>query len=324
MSYHQVQLTSEVLESLAARMGEGNLSERMRKQASHVACFEYQARGIMKLERHMHLYKNVGRTLKMMGLWEAGHRAFLDIQLRENEVVLPGLPPAFDGYQILQMSDLHIDIDPELPGAIIKAIQGVDCDIVVSTGDYRNRTLYDHRKAMRMMSEVCAVIDKPHYAILGNHDFVEEAPELETMGMQLLLNESLPLKVPGSDAEVWLIGVDDPHFYQTDDLARAMEPVPLESTKILAAHSPDIYLEATQAGIDLLLCGHTHGGQLCLPGGHAVVNFSTAPRKTLKDRWEHEGMQAYTSRGTGGCQLPLRWNCPAEVTRHTLRCTASK
>ena len=95
--------------------------------------------------------------------------------------------------------------------------------------------------------------------------------------------------------------------------------IPDESVSLLLAHSPEIYRHAAYVGFDVMMCGHTHGGQICLPGGIALTFNSSAPRFTGVGAWSYALMQGYTSAGTGSSVVPARFNCPPEVTLHHLR-----
>ena len=88
---------------------------------------------------------------------------------------------------------------------------------------------------------------------------------------------------------------------------------------MLLSHTPELYRQAAHAGFDLMLCGHTHGGQICLPGGVPVLTNADCPRRYCAGRWRHHRMHGYTSRGTGVSMVDVRLNCPPEVTLHRLR-----
>jgi len=141
-------------------------------------------------------------------------------------------------------------------------------------------------------------------------------PALEDMGYQLLLNEMAPLERNGK--KLYLAGVDDAHFYKAHNLHRAGDDIPVGAISILLSHTPEIWREAAHAGYDLFLCGHTHGGQICLPGGIPVTLDSGCPRHLGRGYWQVNGMQGYTSPGAGTSVLNVRLNCPPEVTIHTL------
>ena len=88
---------------------------------------------------------------------------------------------------------------------------------------------------------------------------------------------------------------------------------------ILLSHTPEIYRQAAHAGFDIMLSGHTHGGQICLPGGIAVTLDSVLPRRLGSGAWRHGGMTGYTSKGAGCSIIPVRFNCPPEITLHHLK-----
>jgi predicted MPP superfamily phosphohydrolase len=143
------------------------------------------------------------------------------------------------------------------------------------------------------------------------------APAMEAMGMRMLFNECETLTRGGE--QIYLAGVDDPHFYRADDIAKAASQIPAEVFSILLSHTPETYAEAAAHGFDLMLSGHTHGGQLCLPGGIPIKLEAVLPRALGAGAWRHESLVGYTSVGVGTSLLPVRLNCPPEVTLHRLR-----
>jgi predicted MPP superfamily phosphohydrolase len=144
-------------------------------------------------------------------------------------------------------------------------------------------------------------------------------PILEAGGMRMLLNEHTCIERNG--ARLWIAGVDDPHYYETDNLEKAMDGIPPDDFTILLAHSPEIVRNAAFAGVDLYLCGHTHAGQICLPGGRPIVTNSKCPPDRRAGVWKFEGMTGYTSRGAGTSSVGVRFNCPPEITVHRLKKT---
>jgi predicted MPP superfamily phosphohydrolase len=153
--------------------------------------------------------------------------------------------------------------------------------------------------------------------ILGNHDFLEIVPTLERLGLRMLLNERVSI-VRGS-AEIVVAGVDDPHFYGTHDLARALGSVGKDrSFTVLLAHSPEIVADAEKMGVGLYLCGHTHGGQICLPGGLPIIANASCGFRFNSGAWSSGRMRGYTSRGTGFSTAAARFFCPPEIALHTL------
>ena len=177
--------------------------------------------------------------------------------------------------------------------------------------------LSEHSGATVATIDILAELEQPKFAILGNHDFLAKVPVMEAAGIRFLLNEHILLR--RGEAELCLIGIDDPNFFKTHNLERALDGAPPDATKVLLSHAPQTCTMAEEKGIDLLIAGHTHGGQICLPGGYLIMHDRSAPRHILSGAWREGKLQGYTSRGTGCSGLPVRLNCPAEVTLHTLR-----
>jgi predicted MPP superfamily phosphohydrolase len=141
-------------------------------------------------------------------------------------------------------------------------------------------------------------------------------PGLEALGWRVLLNEAAPWRRGG--AELWIAGVDDDHTYHAADIARARAAVPRDACALLLSHTPATYHAAAAAGFAGILSGHTHGGQICLPGGLALY-CSDTPRWLLRGPWAYRGLSGYTSRGAGASNVAARFFCPPEITRHTLQ-----
>lgn len=240
--------------------------------------------------------------------------------VRDLTLKISALPWAFDGYSIVHLSDLHVDSVPGLAESVSIALAGLQADLVLITGDYRFRTEGPCDEVWPGMRRILSHISPRDgcFGILGNHDSSDMASPLEDLGIQLLINDAVHI-VRGSDS-IWLAGVDDSYDYRTHDLARALESVPGASCQILMAHTPDLYEQASLAGVDLYLCGHTHAGQVRLPIIGSVIQNSDAPRKYTHGYWRHADMHGYTSAGIGCSMLPIRFNCPPEIVRLTLRC----
>jgi len=307
---------------LAERMGRKTLERRIRKQASLWAREVHQGKGFFMLEGIIPMDALVWHSLELAGLDQVGKRNFLDVQVVQNEVFLPQLPPQFDGFRLMQLADLHLDLDTTLVDIIIKKIDGLEYDVAVLTGDYHNKIAQKHDTSLELMGRLALHVRDPRFAILGNHDFIEKVAFLEAIGFTVLLNECEPLEREG--ARLWICGVDDPHFFHTHDLRKARRRVPSGETAILLSHSPETYVEAEKLGFAFMLSGHTHGGQLCLPGGFAIIGNAPVPRRFLAGPWQHGSLLGYTSRGTGASGVPARFNCPSEVTIHTLRSSTAE
>jgi len=320
MSSTEINLSSIPLHlvELAQRMGMVEFTARLNKEQRLVReQGKGQGRGFFRLENKCDFYSIVRFGLRATGLWNRAFRNYLDIKLFENEVYLQRLPEAFDGYRILQLTDLHADLHPDFPAAVRRAVLSVNCDLVVVTGDFRTSTYGDHTGATKASIEILKDLTVPCWAILGNHDFLEKVISFERAGIRFLLNENTMLQ--RGDSALYIAGIDDPNFYHTHNYQRALAGVPPEACKILLSHAPQTYKEAAELGFDLQLSGHTHGGQICLPDRRVLLHDTTSPRHVLSGRWCEGKLQGYTSRGTGASGLPARLNCPAEITLHTLR-----
>jgi len=238
--------------------------------------------------------------------------------LVENVVPLPALPAAFDGFRLLQLSDLHSDIDPALIGRVIERVNEARFDRCVLTGDYHDRIGVPWADSLAATLSLIPHLGPEPLAILGNHDFLAKVPHFEAAGLRVLLNESVSIERDG--AQLWICGVDDAHLYGTHDLRAASAGIPEGDCRILLSHSPETWQEATDLGYALHLSGHTHGGQLCLPGGIAILRKAPVRRALIAGSWRAGAMHGYTSRGTGSCTVAARFHCPPEITIHILRC----
>ncbi len=303
---------------LAARLGPEMFARRLAVQHQIEVDPESDEAGPINVQRMVRRMRVLSGFLRAIGVAQWGRRNMLAVQRQENILRLRGLPAPFRGRRLLHLSDLHADIDPGIVPAMVRAIGDWEYDAVVLTGDYRAHTHHEWDTALAL----CRVVAKslrpnvPKFATLGNHDALEMVPGLEALGWRVLLNEAAPWWLDG--AELWIGGVDDEHTYGTADVAKVRAAIPAEACALLLSHTPSTYAEAAAAGFAAMLSGHTHGGQMCLPGGFALLNNAHAPRFVLSGPWSYQGMAGYTSRGAGACRVPARFFCPPEVTRHTL------
>lgn len=257
-------------------------------------------------------------ALRLSGLYGRARRNAADVQVRHHDIVVPALPAAFDGFTILQISDLHVDMNEGAMRRLDELLPDLRYDLCVLTGDYRGKTFGPYDATIEGMARMRAHIAGPAYAVLGNHDTIRMVPALEAMGIRMLLNESEPL-VRGAE-RLHLAGIDDAHYYRVDNIEKAASPIPDGEFSILLSHTPEIYRQAAHAGFDLMLSGHTHGGQICLPGAIPITLDATLPRRMGSGAWRYRRMVGYTSVGVGSCIVAVRINCPPEITLHRLRC----
>jgi predicted MPP superfamily phosphohydrolase len=271
-------------------------------------------RGRSRHAGHSHVLDVVVRRgLRMTGLYGRGTRNALRPVLRYVRLGFDTLPAAFSGFKILHLSDLHIDGCEPLVEAVCGLLSGEEVDLCVLTGDYRFGLTGPCEPIYPLMERLLAGLTSRHgfAGTLGNHDLSEMLPAFERMGISMLMNQSLEVR-QGTDS-VWVIGLDDPHYFGCDDLSDALASVPAAAFKILLVHTPEVFEEALQHGVNLYLCGHTHGGQLCLPLIGPVKTNAASPRKFARGVWQHKTLLGYTSSGVGCSGIRARLLCPPEL-----------
>lgn len=263
------------------------------------------------------LHSFIRNSLRLVGLYRRGVRNTLDIRVREHEARVKGLPPVFEGFTLLQLSDIHADIHPPAVQAMVRTVRGLEYDACVLTGDYRAQTHGPVEAALQGMGTLTSALRQPIYGVLGNHDSITMLPALERMGIRMLVNEHAAIEREGQ--RFYLVGIDDAHYFRADNIEKAVQGIPSQAASILLSHTPEIYRQAAHADFGLMLCGHTHGGQICLPGGIPITLDAKCPRAMGAGPWTHANMQGYTSAGAGTSIVNVRLNCPPEVTLHRLR-----
>jgi len=311
-------MSKSIFDHLETRIGRLHVRQRLGIEAEYEARVFHKGSSVFHLENWYSVHSLIKNSLRLAGLYGRGRRNACNIQVRHHDVPLVGLPPTFDGYTILHISDPHVDLSQDITHVLIERIREVDYDLCVFTGDYRAKTFGPCDATLAAMLQVRSHLRDPVYGILGNHDTIRMVPELEAMGIRMLLNEWIPLERGG--AQVYLVGIDDAHYYRVDNIQKAAHDVPHEEISILLSHTPETYREAAHADFNLMLCGHTHGGQICLPGGIPVLTDAHCPRHMAKGPWTYHKMIGYTSVGAGATIVDVRLNCLPEITLHHLRC----
>lgn len=250
-----------------------------------------------------------------------GQRNAEDVRLNEAEFAFADLPKDFDGTRLLFITDLHIDAVNGLTEKIINIADRTPYDFCILGGDYSFR-LYDNCEPVkRNLSKLVARLREKSkvFGILGNHDEYSIGEFLADLGVDMLINENNCLSRGGE--KIYLVGVDDCHYYGAHDLEQAGSGIPAGAFKIMVCHSPELYREAASADYSFYMAGHTHGGQICLPGSIAVICLAAIPSKLIKGKWQYRGMKGYTSQGVGSTIVPVRFFCPPEVAVITLKKT---
>lgn len=305
---------------LEQRVGRLHLRQRLGIEQDHESQVIGRGRNLFHIENWYSLHGLIRGILKLSLMYPRGRNNTLAIEARYNSFHIAHLPQAFDGYTILHISDLHLDMHPEFPAVLAERVRGMEYDICVLTGDFRASTHGSVDATLTALQEVRTDIKQPVYAILGNHDSIRMVPAMEAMDIRMLLNESVALERSG--ACIYLAGIDDPHYFRADNLEKASDNIPLDAVSLLLSHSPEMYRHAAHAGFDVMLSGHTHGGQICLPGGYPIMCNVRAPRKVCRGAWRYQDMQGYTSVGSGASVVEVRFNCPPEITLHHLQRSA--
>jgi predicted MPP superfamily phosphohydrolase len=243
-----------------------------------------------------------------------------DIEITRLEIRLPDLPPAFDGYRILHVSDLHAGSRMSLAPTEEKLARasGLSRDLVVFTGDLAARSA-----CIASAAEALANVEAPDgtIAVLGNHDhWIGEdrvARALSERGITVLGNSNLRLTRDG-DA-LWIVGVKDCSYIRRDDFPRALEGVPEDASPVVITHSPDLIYQPESSRAAVVLAGHTHGGQLVFPWIGPLYVPTRLGRRRMSGLLEVDGRRLFINRGLGEVTLPMRLNCPPELALLTLR-----
>lgn len=238
------------------------------------------------------------------------------------EITLERLPKEFDGFRLVQLTDLHASRLLQAPWiqAVVDKTNALQPDMIVLTGDMIDGTPEARAKDVLPLQQLQA--PQGVFAIPGNHEYYIEylrwLPVFEQLGLPLLLNEHRIIQYKG--AELILAGITDrtaSSFGQLQpDLSAALTNAPKETTTILLSHRPTSALNHAKQGIDLQLSGHTHGGQIL--GPHLLTKW--ANEGLVSGKYTLETMQLYVSNGTGLWNgLPIRLGRPSEITEIILR-----
>jgi len=253
------------------------------------------------------------RLLKITPLYRVGLDNAKRVVVNTVDLHFDDLPRAFHGYRILHMTDLHLNLIPGYEKIVRDRVADHPVDLCVLTGDYRDRTSGSFKDILKPMEKVVAAVKAKDgiLATLGNHDSYLMTDCFERMGITMLVNTSVPIVRNGE--QLWFTGLDDPYYYYTDQCVVALEEAP-PGFKIALVHAPSMYDVAAENGYRLYLCGHTHGGQICLPGGIPIILHLHYGRKYYRGLWQYGRMKGYTGQGTGTVGIPIRFNTQSEIT----------
>ena len=309
-------MDQDVKTELERWLGRAHTRQRLGIETDHEMRMFGRGLHFFDVEHWYSIHSLIRNALRLTGLYRRGCRNAERVEVHHNVIRSRRLPSGFDGFSILHISDLHVELSQGANRRLIELVRDLRYDVCVLTGDYRSRTFGPFAAALEGLRLLRANLEAPVYAVLGNHDTIRMVPGLEAMGIGVLLNESTAI-VRG-DQRIHLAGIDDAHFYRVDNIQEAAAGIPAYEFSILLSHTPEIYRQAAHAGFDLMLSGHTHGGQICLPGSIPVTLDSVLPRRMGSGAWTYQQMAGYTSVGVGACIVAVRLNCPPEITLHQL------
>jgi predicted MPP superfamily phosphohydrolase len=310
-------MDSDILEQLERRLGRLHARQRLGIETDHETRVFGGGLNFFHIENWYSAPGVIRTALKLTGLYRRARRNAERIEIRENIVGSLRLPRAFDGFTILHVSDLHVDMNEGAMHRLAEIVTPLSYDICVLTGDFRGKTYGPFAATLEGLARLRSHLSGPIYGVLGNHDTILMVPGMESMGIKMLLNESEA--ITRDDHAIHLAGIDDAHYYRVDNIEKAAAGVPEGAFSILLSHTPEIYRQAAHAGFALMLSGHTHGGQICLPGRVPLTLDSVLPRYMGAGAWAYGAMSGYTSVGVGSCIEPVRLNCPPAITLHRLR-----
>lgn len=310
-------MDEDILRKLEIRLGPLHARQRLGIERDHEAQVFGQGLTFFHLENSSWAEWIIRNVLKATGLYWRARQNAERILVKRNDVTFKTLPPLFEGFTILHISDLHVDMNGVAMNRLIELVGSMHYDVCVLTGDYRGRTFGPFQPALDGVARVGTHLKQPIYAVLGNHDTIQMVPGLEAMGIRVLLNECET--IVRKDQRIYLAGIDDAHFFRVDNIEKAALTIPRGEFSILLSHTPEVYRQAAHANFDLMLSGHTHGGQICLPGSIPIKLEAVLPRRMGAGPWQYRDMTGYTSVGAGSSVVPVRLNCPPEITLHHLR-----
>ena len=310
-------MDKDILRKLEEHLGPLRARQRLGIETDHEA--KIFGKGLLSfhIENWYPVHFVIRNALKLTGFYWRGLRNTGRILVKRNDILFKALPSLFDGFTILHLSDMHVDMNEATMRRLIELVGDMRYDLCVLTGDYRGKNCGPFEATLDGVARVRAHLKEPVFGVLGDHDTIQMVPGLEAVGIRMLLNESEVI-VRG-DQQIYLAGIDDAHHFRVDSIEKAALQIPYGEFSILLSHTPEIYRQAAHADFNLLLSGHTHGGQICLPGSIPITLDSVLPRRMGAGAWQYHNMYGYTSVGAGSSVVPVRLNCSPEITLHCLR-----
>ena len=296
-------MNDAIVSKLEQRLGRLHARQRLGIETDHEAQKFGQGITFFHIENWYSTHWLIRNTLKLSGLYWRGQRNAERVQVRHNHICFRKLPSGFDGFTVLHLSDLHVDISEGAMRSVAELLPDLAYDVCVMTGDYRGATFGPFEPALEDMNRLRPLLRKPIYAVLGNHDTIRMVPCLEEMGIRMLLNECEPIS-RNSDTIYSTTSKRPPRTFRTTDF--------LYSFRILRRSI------ATPRMLGSTYCcvgTPTAVKSVCL-GSIPIKLSSVLPRHMGSGAWKYDEMIGYTSVGAGTSIVPVRINCLPEITLH--------
>jgi len=240
------------------------------------------------------------------------------LTIEHERIALRRLPQPFESFRIVQLSDIHHGpfSDKNQIERAVETANRLKPDIIALTGDYISKERHYAAPCAEMLGKLKARYGV--FAVLGNHDHWTDAALITDLfraeGITVLVNQGMRFELKGS--AFWLAGVDDT-MVGLEDISLALAGARADEMKLLLAHNPIVLRRAERADVDLVLSGHTHGGQVAF---RAEPSSSGGRRRRfLKGLGRLGNTQIYVNRGLGTVVLPIRYGCPPEISLLELR-----
>lgn len=238
------------------------------------------------------------------------------LKIEKLPIEIKDLPPSFQGVKIAQLSDIHSQEFGERERMVLEKLGQINPDFVVITGDFVDWKTKNLDSCKEFWQEIGQKYSGRVFGVFGNHEhhnpkFKTIKNYLEESGIKILENETE--KITKNEDFIYLVGLDDPHE-DFDDFDKATKGIDDNSPEIVIAHSPEVFKKIKEKNVDLVLTGHTHGGQINIP---FVIEFFLPlkyDRKYKSGLFEEGGVRLYVNRGVGTTFLPIRFNAVPEIT----------
>ena len=270
-------------------------------------------------------------ALALSGLARLGRANALSPRLTGHVLHLDALPRALEGLRVLQLGDPHWRerTDGAHERGILELVRATPHDLLALTGDLRDRSFGPFDGALAALARVTEASGAPAFAVLGNHDSIRMVGPMRELGVETLVNAHALVRFddrPG--AALAIAGVDDPAWYRLHDLGAATRGIPTGAPTLLLAHTPAVAdaVARDHPIVHACLSGHTHGGQIRLPGGVQLARVPGVARDAMAGPWTRPRagggtLHGYTTLGCGTSILEARFFCPPELVLHELRAT---